>query len=190
VPLWISALGIGFVGCGEEPIRILEARAIYTMELGTEPAEAVAIQAGRILAVGSKAEVAAIVGSRSHVIETEFADKILLPGFIDPHLQPTLAATILPMEIVSAMEWITPRGRTQAVRGRDAFHARLRELDRARSDPDEWLTVWGYHAPHHGTLTKRDLDGISTRRPIMIWQRSVGSRKNKPRFPHHRHSAF
>ena len=27
------------------------------------------------------------------------------------------------------MEWLTPRGRTRAVRGQEAFIARLRELD-------------------------------------------------------------
>ncbi len=166
------AAGSSF-GCREEPILILKARAIYTMEAEAGPAQAVAIHAGKILAVGSETEVAAIVGGRPHKVDAQFSDKILLPGFIDPHLHPTLAGTILPMEIVSAMEWITPRGRTQAVQGRDNFLARLRELDHESANPDQWLMVWGYHAPYHGTLTKSDLDAISKRRPIMVWQRSV-----------------
>ena len=171
--LLISVAATSSLGCSEEPIRILKARAIYTMETEPNPAQAVAIRAGRILAVGSEAEVEAIVGGRPHVVDTQFSDKILLPGFVDPHLHPTLAGTILQMEIVSAMEWATPRGRTQAVRGRDNFLARLRELDHASSNPDEWLMVWGYHAPYHGMLTKSDLDAVSKRRPIMVWQRSV-----------------
>ena len=96
--------------------------------------------------------------SRSHV---------LVPGFIDPHIHPTLAATILPIEIVSAMEWTTPRGRTRAVRGREAFLARLHALDadlEAAGEPDAWLSVWGYHAPYHGELSRRDLDAVSRRR--------------------------
>lgn len=74
------------------------------------------------------------------------------------------------------MEWTTPRGRTRAVRGHEAFLARLGELDAALRDagrPEAWLSVWGYHAPYHGTLSRRDLDGISRERPIFVWHRSV-----------------
>ena len=81
-------------------------------------------------------------------------------------------ATILNLEIVSAMEWTTPRGKTEAIRGREAFLDRLRELDEER-DEGEWLSVWGYHAPYHGGLSRSDLDAISTTRPIFVWQRSV-----------------
>ena len=94
------------------------------------------------------------------------------PGFIEPHLHPSLGAIILPLHIVSAMEWLTRRGRTRAVRGREAFMARLRELD-AEGEPGEWLLVWGYHRPYHGELSRADLDRVSQSRPIMVWQRSV-----------------
>ena len=47
------------------------------------------------------------------------------------------------------------------------------EHERERTDPDEWLTVWGYHAPYHGGLSRTDLDAVSATRPIMVWQRSV-----------------
>ncbi|MGI9591696.1 MAG: amidohydrolase, partial [Myxococcota bacterium] len=65
------------------------------------------------------------------------------------------------------------KGSSRAVRGHDAFLARLRELDRAREDDDGWLLVWGYHRPYHGELSRAALDAISTRRPILVWQRSV-----------------
>ncbi|MCZ6784487.1 MAG: amidohydrolase family protein, partial [Proteobacteria bacterium] len=83
---------------------------------------------------------------------------------------------ILPMEIVSAMEWTTPKGRSVPVRGHGAFLERLRELDRAQAkggDDDDWLLVWGYHRSYHGELSRTDLDAVSTRRPILVWQRSV-----------------
>jgi predicted amidohydrolase YtcJ len=139
-------------------------------------ATAVAVASGRIVAVGSLAEVRATLADRPFELDTSFGGQVLVPGFIDPHIHPALAATILPIEIVSAMEWTTPRGRTKAVRGRDAFLARLRELDAELDDAgraDEWLSVWGYHEPYHGALTRRDLDAISDSRPIFVWQRSV-----------------
>ncbi len=160
----------------EAGIRVLVARAIHTVEADRPVAEAVAIQDGRILHVGTRASVSAALGDTPYELDERFADLVLTPGFVEPHLHPTLAATILPMEIVAAMPWTTPRGTTTAVRGHEAFLARLRELDaqrRAAADDDEWLLVWGYHEPFHGSLSREDLDAVSRQRPIFVWQRSV-----------------
>jgi predicted amidohydrolase YtcJ len=154
-------------------VQIYTAKKIITMASGPPTATAVAVEEGRIAAVGSLDEVMAALGDRPYSIDDGFADKTLLPGFIDPHLHPSLAGTILPMEIVSAMEWMTPNGRTAAVRGHEAFLERLRALDRELPDANEWLLVWGYHAPYHGSLSRAELDAISTARPILVWQRSV-----------------
>jgi predicted amidohydrolase YtcJ len=173
--LWLCA-----GGPRHEPTpRIYTARKIVTLEADRPTATAVAVRAGRIAAVGSLEQVrrqlaeAELDGETRFEIDERFAQRVLLPGFIDPHIHPALGATILPLEIVSAMEWTTPKGRTRAVRGREAFLARLAELDRERPDADDWLLVWGYHAPYHGELSRADLDAISTRRPILVWQRSV-----------------
>ena len=172
--LLIAASGITCRGGDDgSALRILTARAIHTMEPAHPVVTAVAIEDGRIVAVGDLDAVKTAVAGRDFVLDERLADKVLLPGFVDPHIHPSLAATILPMEIVSAMQWETPRGRTRAVRGRDAFLARLRELDRAMGDDDDWLLVWGYHRPYHGDLTRSDLDAVSTTRPILVWQRSV-----------------
>lgn len=160
----------------ERGVRVFLARAIHTVEPAQPVARAVAVEAGRILHVGSVEEVERALGERPFVRDTRFEDLVLVPGFIEPHLHPTLAATILPMEIVAAMPWETPRGTTLAVRGHDAFLDRLRQLDTERSeagDADGWLTAWGHHAPFHGTLSRADLDSVSSERPVFVWQRSV-----------------
>jgi predicted amidohydrolase YtcJ len=160
----------------DDALRVWVARKILTMDPDRPTASAVAVAAGRIVALGSLDEVQAALADRAFEVDATFREHVLLPGFIDPHIHPTLAATILPIEIVSAMEWTTPRGRTQAVRGREAFLARLRELDaRLRNDgrPEAWLSVWGYHEPYHGALSRRELDAVSDARPIFVWQRSV-----------------
>lgn len=152
--------------------RIYTARSILTIDPARPRAEAVAVDAGRVLAVGSLDDVRRRTASLAPVIDDRFADDVLVAGFIDPHLHPTLAATILPLEIVSAVAWNTPRGRTVAVRTPAAFHARLRELDR-QTPSGEWLLVWGYHELYHGPLSRADLDAISQTRPVFVWQRSV-----------------
>ncbi|MEE3328025.1 MAG: amidohydrolase [Myxococcota bacterium] len=174
--VWVVlATLLAWVGCGLEasPERIVVARKIITMNPAQPVATAMGIdESGLISAVGSLEEVKARLNGDEIEIDRSLQDKVILPGFVDPHVHPTLAATILNLDIVSAMEWTTPRGKTKSVRGHEAFLARLRELDRER-EQGEWLSVWGYHAPYHGKLTRADLDQISTTRPIFVWQRSV-----------------
>ena len=118
---WIWARGGGV----DASLRVYTARAIITMEPERPRATAVAVDDGRIAAVGSLDEVRAALGDRPFELDERFAEKVLLPGFIEPHLHPALAATILPLEIVSAMEWATPKGRSVPVRGHDAFLAAI-----------------------------------------------------------------
>ncbi len=153
-------------------VRIWTARSIVTMDPDLPRATAVATSGGRIVLVGQADQVREQLRSARTILDERFADKVLLPGFVEPHLHPTLAAAILPLEIVSAVQWTTPHGRTKAVRSRNDFLARLRELDR-QYPPGKWLVVWGYHPPYHGALARRDLDAISGTRPIMVWQRSA-----------------
>ncbi|MDZ7613381.1 MAG: hypothetical protein U5K51_06440 [Flavobacteriaceae bacterium] len=73
-----------------------------------------------------------------------------MPGFIDPHVHPSIAASILPMEILSAMEWNTPLGKSVVVKDHDSFMNRLKELDKSYADPAKPLLAWGYFKPYHG----------------------------------------
>ncbi|MBK6877785.1 MAG: amidohydrolase family protein [Ignavibacteria bacterium] len=98
--------------------------------------------------------------------------KTMLPGFIDPHIHASIAASVLPVEIVSAMEWNTPRGKSVVVKDHDAFINRLKELDKSYEDPQKVLLAWGYFKPYHGSISKDELNSISLTRPIIVWQRS------------------
>jgi predicted amidohydrolase YtcJ len=172
----VALVAVLWLGSGPPPddgiVRLYPARRIITMDPQRPFAEAVAVGAGRILAVGTRGEVEDALGDRVFTFDDRLAERVVLPGFIEPHLHPSLGAVILPLHIVSAMEWLTPRGRTSAVRGQEAFMARLHELDEDEA-PGEWLFVWGYHRPYHGELSRGVLDRISQSRPIMVWQRSV-----------------
>ncbi len=154
-----------------EGIRIYAAARIHTMEPGTSPATAIALEGDRILAVGSLPEVERALRGRRYHVDERFRDGVILPGFVDPHLHPLLGAAILACEIVSAVSWPTPAGRTEPVRGREPFLKRLAEL--ASRGGDDWLLVWGYHGPYHGELSRGDLDAIASERPVLVWHRSA-----------------
>jgi predicted amidohydrolase YtcJ len=51
---------------------------------------------GQILEVGTLDSLKPWLDRHPHKIEDRFADKVLLPDFIDPHLHPSMAAVICP----------------------------------------------------------------------------------------------
>lgn len=162
----------GCSGSHDDTVTIFTARTIITMEAEVPTAEAVAVQGDTILALGSLVALQAKYPGESTLIDNRFADKVIMPGFIDPHIHPSIAATILPMEIVAAMAWPTAQGFSEPVRSQGSYRTKLKQLDQ-KIPPGEWLMTWGYHEPYHGTLNKQVLDQVSTERPIMVWQRSV-----------------
>lgn len=83
-----SAMGCAPVrteGAGGAELILTNAR-VYTVETGQPWAEAVAIQGGRILAVGSNAEVAARAGPGTRVID--MGGRFVMPAFGDAHAHP------------------------------------------------------------------------------------------------------
>jgi hypothetical protein len=174
--LLVTALGIAVLWLASGPpsddgsVRLYTAARIVTMDPSRPFAEAIAVGGGRILAVGERAAVEQALGGRPFEADDRFGDKILLPGFVDPHVHPGLSL-MFTLQIVSAMEWQTPRGRTRPVRGREAFLARIGELA-AIDDGEPWLLTWGYHEPYHGRIRRADLDRAAGDRPVLVWQRS------------------
>ena len=62
---------------------VLRGGRVITLDPADRVAEAVAIRGNRIVAVGSGAEMAALVGPRTRVVE--LAGRAVVPGFIDAH---------------------------------------------------------------------------------------------------------
>ena len=98
-----------------------------------------------------------------------------MPGFIDPHLHPLLAAMFLPHFFATPDEWEFPQGLIPGVVGREAFLRRVAEGNRKPGDSQEWLLVFGWAEAAHGLITRADLDAISRDRPIAVSSRSTHS---------------
>ncbi|MEM8926498.1 MAG: amidohydrolase, partial [Actinomycetota bacterium] len=125
-------------------ITVFLARRVHTMEPALPEAEAVAVCDGRIVEVGTLDTMRPWLDGNDHVIDDTYAERVLLPGFIDPHLHPSMAAILLPMHFTTALPWGLPWEEVQAVRTPEAFRARLAELH-ARMPGDEPLFAWGHH---------------------------------------------
>ncbi len=79
-------LAVLFSGCAEQQVTaelVLTNGKIITLEKSLPDAEAVAINADTIFAVGTKAEIEKLIGDETEVIDLK--GKLAIPGFIDSH---------------------------------------------------------------------------------------------------------
>jgi len=82
-------LAAGFAACGRTPAEVSMADLVFvngkvwTGESAQPWAEAVAVRDGKILAVGTTAEVRPLAGTGTKLID--LSGTLMLPGFIDSH---------------------------------------------------------------------------------------------------------
>lgn len=152
-------------------LTLFPAHSVITMNPSNPRAEAVLTDGQRIIEVGPVARMQPWLDAHPHKVDDRFADKVICPGFIDPHLHPSMAAVLLPMEFITAMRWKLPWGTVEPVTDAAAFTARLHELH-ADKPPEEPLFTWGYHALWHGPMSRERINAVSAERPIIVWHRS------------------
>ena len=137
---------------------ILTGGVVHTVDAENSIAEAAAVAEGRILAVGSDAEVLATAGPQTKRVD--LAGRSLLPGFIDAHAHPVI--------IGNAQEAINCKAP-----GMDSIGA-LVEAVRQRATqqpPGTWIRGRGYD---HTKLAegrhpnRLDLDPVSPNHPVIL----------------------
>jgi predicted amidohydrolase YtcJ len=146
---------------------VFSARKIVTMNPSRPSATHVAVREGRIVAVGSFDE---IVGASGAKVDDRFKDKVLLPGFVEGHSH-IMEGMMWSLPYVGAFDRRSPEGKlVQGLPDIDAIVARLQEAEAAMTDPEAPLFAWGFDPLHIGSvsLTRQDLDRVSTTRPIMV----------------------
>ena len=153
-------------------LTLFPARAVITMNPSFPRAEAVLVNGdGRIVEVGTRESMAPWLNHHPWREDRQFAEHVICPGFIDPHLHPSMAAVLLPMEFITAMRWKLPWGIVEPTTTEAAFTERLTALDAAKP-ADEPLFVWGYHQLWHGAMSRERINAVDSKRPIIVWHRS------------------
>jgi len=153
-------------------LTVLIAKQVHTMNASLPMATAVAVADGLIVEVGTLESMQPWLDAHPHRIDDTFADKVLMPGFIDPHLHPSMAALLMPMHFITALDWRLPDRAVTAVQGHEQYLDELARIEGTLIDPDEPLMTWGYHDLWHGQMHRDMLNAISSTRPIIVWQRS------------------
>lgn len=156
-----------------QTVTVFTARKIITMDPSLPEATAVAVSEGRIMAVGSLETMEPWFKGRAITVDDRFADKVLMPGFIDNHVHPFLGALLTPMEIIAPEPWRMAGGDIHPAANTPAeYEARLRERLAARTDTDKLFISFGYQPLEHGEWGRPALDKIAPDRPVVLFQRS------------------
>ena len=129
-----------------------------TMATHQPIAEAVAITAGRFVAVGSKSSVLAHRGPKTEIVDVRGAT--VLPGFVEPHMH-------FIYQIVMANMLVATYPKTTSL---DAFLVALKG-GLAKVPAGLWYGAFGFDnsvmTPYR-QLSMHDLDGVSTTVPIFV----------------------
>lgn len=153
-------------------LTIFVAKKIITMEPAMPKATAVAVSDGRIVAVGSLDSLQNWIDRRGARIDRSFEDRVVMPGFIDPHVHPSLPAVLTQFPFIAPDDWSLPTGEFPGARTPDAYLARLKELLALHDDPSVPFIAWGYHPLWHGDLYRDELNTHFPDKPVMLWHRS------------------
>ena len=152
---------------------IYRARTVRTLDPALPVARAVAVRDGRILGVGTVAELTAAWGDLP--VDDTFTDAVLLPGFVEAHSH-ALEGAVWAWEYVGFFPRLGPDGVVRAgCRSFDELLETLRRLDAELDDPTESLVVWGFDPIYFPgeRLAAHHLDTVSTSRPICVLHASL-----------------
>jgi predicted amidohydrolase YtcJ len=155
---------------GSDPATVIYvAESIVPMTGEGTEAAAIAVRDGRILELGSVAEMKRSFPGAT--VDQTFKNNVIYPGFIDPHTHITFGAALFAHPLTPPWPMATAAGMTEALGTRQAFLAELARVAR-EAQPGEPVVVYGYHHLVHGRLTRTDLDAIAGDRPLIVWHYS------------------
>ena len=145
----VAALCIPGAGCSgpssEIADLVLHNGKVVTVDATVPDGEAVAVRDGRILAVGSDAEMDAFIGSDTEVIDLE--GQLAIPGFIDSHVHFSgIGTSQLQLNLMDVANW------DEVV---EMVAAAV-----AEAEPGELITGRGWHQEKWDRVPEPNVDGL------------------------------
>ncbi|HXG20646.1 MAG TPA: amidohydrolase [Methylomirabilota bacterium] len=139
---------------------LLSGGRVLTLDPLRPQAEAVALASGKILAVGSEAELKPLLSPRTQILS--YPGKTILPGFIDPHLH--------------LFAWASRFSGIDLSPARSVADIQQKLIASIADVPaGEWVRGYGYDEfflTEKRHPTRWDLDAVSTSHPILLRHRT------------------
>ncbi len=136
---------------------------ILTMTKDGDRAEALAVQNGHIMAVGTLAEVNAAKGPDTKLID--LGGKTLMPGFFDPH------SHLVMQSVKFSTANLDPKPIGEAGSISDIQRILRDWIKQKQIQPGKWVIGWGYDdtgIEEQRHPNRYDLDAVSTEHPILL----------------------
>lgn len=146
---------------------IYPARAVHTMDPSRPHADAVAVRDGLIRAVGSVKELSVYPGTR---IDDRYADKVLVPGFVEAHSHVMSGGIWDGQVYVGYFDRTDPDGEVwPGCADTGAVLERLRAHEKTL-EAGEPLCAWGLDPIYFpgDRLAAKDLDTVTRARPVKV----------------------
>jgi predicted amidohydrolase YtcJ len=143
---------------GTAPDLILVGGTVRTMNPHQPVAEAIAIKGGRIVSVGRRAEITALKGTGTEIIDAKGGT--ILPGFIDPHVHVVMGAMLNSFVNVRALTCATI----------DDVMAKLNAAA-SRAAPGAWVMAQGFDpslTKGNADINRHDLDRVAPDNPLFM----------------------
>jgi predicted amidohydrolase YtcJ len=154
-----------------EQLTIFTAKKFITMDQATPHATAIATSSGKIVAVGSMESLRPWMKNRKVNVDKSFKDNIVMPGFIDPHVHPSLPAITTQFPFIAPEAWGLPTGTFPAALTEKEYIQLLKQRV-AQHQGDIPFVSWGYHPLWHGKIYRQELDALFPKKPVILWHRS------------------
>ena len=136
---------------------------IVTMIRDGDRVEALAVADGKILATGSEADVMALKGTQSKLVDLN--GNCLMPGFIDPHSHVVMQSAKFACVNLDPY----PIGDVRTIAD---IQKKLRErIAERKPEAGRWIIGWGYDdtgLQESRHPNRDDLDAVSTEHPILL----------------------
>jgi len=134
---------------------------ILTVDAQFSSVAALAIEAGRIRALGTSEQMLALADQSTRVIDV--AGATVIPGLIDNHFH--FARAVQRWHLQARLDGVDSRARALAILSDKAAH----------TPPGEWIMVQGGWAPHQfadqpGDFTLAELDAVAAENPLFLQQ--------------------
>lgn len=148
-------------------MKVYTAARIRTMDPGRPLAEAVAVKDGRIVSAGTLESMRPWLDREPHEIDDSFRDKVIFPGFIDPHTHFRMSGVYMGLTYIGPIDQQGPRGFNKGLKSRGEVLDKLRQAAGASDDPSRPVLAWGLDpAVQGGHFDRDELDSVSKTRPI------------------------
>lgn len=142
-----------------KPDLVLHNGRFITVDPERPRAQAVAIWGDRIMAVGSNAEIRALAGPGTRMVD--LGQKTVVPGFIDAHSHPAVSGRLHLRQVDADLRSIAAI--QQAIRERAA-----------KTPPGQWVLAFKYDDTKTAEgrfLTREDLDAATREHPVYVEHR-------------------